>query len=406
MKCILLDRNSKSYRKVIVPIALQSSLVLNSLLALAANQIPSHHDHKRKALQYRWLSLRTLSSRISTIGLADNTDLASASEILGAILMLCLAEVMHGPFQTTNSGNTDMDIHSSGARSILDTPRLLKMNQCNMEMSSFLGQMLSARYALRYTTLAGDADDDVALKNAKYWLSRTTRPRLEINCFAGCSNEMLALLCDIVTCVRQHGRGVLEKPWETRRHLERKVAEITQDQMPTTRDSAEEPQSDGVPAGAASTPEARFLHISEAYKHAVTILLQYLSSPDHPAHHDVIDTSIESILSETYMISALAIPPPGKACRASPLWPAFIAAFHVTRDSSRMKVCWYFEDTMERNPSTCDVLKPMLETIQSVWTHHDLRQAGMCVRDHGDDGTWRFPWEQVLSDKNWMLCWT
>lgn len=405
-KCILLDTDSRSYRNVVIPIALQSSLVFNPLLALAASQMPDRvqdasHMYKETALKYQGYSLRVLARRITMLdGLADR------SEILGAILMLCLFEVMNNTFRPDPLMGMEWNIHSAGAKHVLESPVLDLRFQTNIEMSSFLGQMLSAHHVLQYTTLSSTSDDGQALHTAQYWLSKTTRSCREINCFAGCSNELLAIISNIVNLVRQKryvaGKGV----GVSKAMLENKIEAISQE-LPDfggSRSTANKATTVG-PRGPVLTREERFLHVAESYRLATMILAQYLDAKDLPGENKMIRRSVEMILSEASMKSALSLPPPGKACRSGPMWPVFIASCHATTDNSRVDVVRHFEDTMRRDGSTSDVLGPMMEVIQSVWRQQDLKHVVLAPSGETDTNTWRFPWEEALCKKGWELSW-
>lgn len=394
LRCILLDKDSHSYRKVVVPIALQSSLVFNALLALAASQmLPYQNDSssKQKTLQYQGYSLHTLARRISSIGSGETSE----SEILAAILMLCLLEVMHNTFQRGISDSIDVEVHAFGAQRVLESPTFDSTKPHNVEMSSFLGQMLSARFLLHFTAESDRVGDASAEGRARYWLSKTTRPAQEVNCFAGCSNELLSLLCDIVSAIRQHGAVLFdEENLEALKvSLVARVRQIQQQELLRRESSCQ--------AAAISSEANRFLLIAEAYRHVAMVLIeQYLSLPGQSVDYQEIQEHLKAALSEPSMRSAFAIPPPGKACRSSPLWPVFIAACHITGAAWRADVASYFSDIVAQDYWTVDILSPMLDVIEGVWERQDAD-----VLSPPRDGVWHFPWEEVLADKGWELCW-
>lgn len=397
LKCILLDKDSHSYRKVVVPIALQSNLVFNALLALAASQmLPYQQDwsSKQKTLQYQGYSLRTLAHRISSL---DSGGI-SESEILAAILMLCLLELMHNTYQIGASDSIDVEVHAFGAQRVLESPTFDATKPHNVEMSSFLGQMLSARFLLQFTAKSDRVDDTSAEGRARYWMSKTTRPVQEVNCFAGCSNELLSLLCDIICAIRQHGSiSFDEENLEVlRASMMTRVQQVQQQELLRRESFSNAGQ------GIAISSEAnRFLLIAEAYRHAAMILIERnLCLPGQSVNYQSIEEHIKAVLSEPSMGSAFSIPPPGKACRSSPLWPVFIAACHVTNAASRTDIVSYFTSTVSQDHTTVDILGPMLEVIEGVW---ERQVAGML--NQSSDGIWRFPWEEVLVDKGWELCW-
>lgn len=401
-KCVLLDRHSESYRKIIIPISLQSGLVFRAMLALAADQVRwSTRDPKYQetALLYRGSSLSMLASMIASFnGSTDSNHSLSRTDLLGAILMLCLFESMGNTFKTTAEAPCDWRIHALGARRILDSPLKARHPEYDKDIESFLGHLLSARVVSSSTTLPSYFDEDVSFRDATYWLSKSRRPSEEINCLAGCSNELLQIISETVIMVRQlrqqkkllhdHSKAILEQRLRTLRQS-----------LPIIGGVGQNHQSIGNAVYQKTSTSDRISQIAEAYRHAASILVQYLD-PGVASDNAIVQNAASKILQG--MPLALTLPAPGKAGRSSSLWPYFIASCHILEDDTRVRVLQAFASAMSRDPSTADILEPMLDVIQGVWNQYDLGQDAFTSCDQG---SWCFPWEKVLHYKGWEFNW-
>lgn len=424
-RCILLDKDSESYRKVLVPIALQSKPVIHSILALAAMQMSrrvSGRQYQETALSYRGSSLRMLSQGVGRLaGTASSGHNLSRTEILGMILMLCLYDLMHNTFRVQRSlSNHDWIVHSVGAERLLATSFISDDGQlCDHEISSFLGHLLVARFCLLQSTLPWGYNDQEVFNSTMFWLTKSARPFQEINCFSGCSNELLSILSEITSLIRHYHQSMnlsdsfnVEED-DSKAILEHKLRTLRQElpshTMPGSEDSViASPSSESLVRPTAA--HRRLASVAAAYRHAALILVQYLDESECLNDNESVREAVANILTEQSLRTALCIPIFGKAARSSLLWPYFIAACHVTRDDElRVRTMAEFVAAMQRDPHSADVLQPMLDVVQDVWKQHDLR--GEC--NGGDirlgrsiaDGSWCFPWERALAHRGWQLSW-
>ncbi|KAI1255012.1 hypothetical protein MGN70_003075 [Eutypa lata] len=376
--------------------------LFRAMLALAADQVRwSTRDPKYQetALLYRGSSLSMLASMLASFnGSTDSNHSLSRTDLLGAILMLCLFESMGNTFKTTAGAPCDWRIHALGARRILDSPLKARHPEYDKDIESFLGHLLSARVVSSSTTLPSYFDEDVSFRDATYWLSKSRRPSEEINCLAGCSNELLQIISETVIMVRQlrqqkkllhdHSKAILEQRLRTLRQS-----------LPIIGGVGQNHQSIGNTVYQKTSTSDRISQIAEAYRHAASILVQYLD-PGVASDNAIVRNAASKILQG--MPLALTLPAPGKAGRSSSLWPYFIASCHILEDDTRVRVLQAFASAMSRDPSTADILEPMLDVIQGVWNQYDLGQDAFTSCDQG---SWCFPWEKVLHYKGWEFNW-
>ncbi|KAH8888008.1 hypothetical protein GQ53DRAFT_843772 [Thozetella sp. PMI_491] len=404
-RCCLLDRYSQSYRQVIIPLGLRSQVVFSAMLSVAAGQLRSQVQNAtfyESALHYRGSALRGLSGCLAAA--QEFPSSTRKTEALGAILLLCLFELATTKFMTRDS-QPDWRTHGLGARGIMESPLPSQHPQCDEAVSSFLGHLLSARIVLTHTTLPAMQDEQGLLEDALYWLPRSTRPRQEVNCFTGCSNELLDIILETAVLLRQTRRdGVTMEADDSKLILEQRLENLDQvlptkfaDQSmnSTTMDVATLPVADD------SIP----LRIAEAYRWAAIILVQYMGANEHLNENIAIQNAISYILSDESLHCIFPLPNPGKVGRSSFLWPYFIAACHAAADETRMRILEVFSGAVKLSPSCADVLEPMTEVIQGVWKQHDMEcLAG--VPTNYPQGKWLFPWERVLQYEGWSLNWS
>lgn len=406
-KCSLLDRYSNSYRQVIIPLGLQSATVFRAMLAVAAGQLQSqdrNSAYRETALRYRGSAISDLSNCIAVAHRSPHSS--TRTEILGAILLLCLFELTTANFVIKRPTQQDWQMHGLGARGILESALPSQYPQFDEAITSFLGNLLSARAVLAITTLPTTCDDTSLLSDARYWLSKNSRVPHEINCFTGCSNELLNIIFETVALhwhIRKEKNPVA--PDGSKLMLEERLESLGQ-VLPANDDRESNTAVMTAPAGVVSSAaNPKPLRIAEAYRQAAIILVQYLDPCRSLEENPTIQDAVSSILSDESLLAALPLPSFGKAGRSSFLWPYFVAACHATADEQRLRIMETFNGGRSRHRCSTDVLEPMMETIQSVWNQRDLEQIGVVPPRH--NGTARcFPWEKVLRHKGWSLNWS
>ncbi|KAK4943900.1 hypothetical protein LTR10_016616 [Elasticomyces elasticus] len=407
-KCPFVDGYNNSYRKVIIPLSLQSPLLLNSVLATAANQLKFFDpQYTTTALQYRGTTLRSLT-RVFT---DDNHRALSRTETLGIVLMLCMYDMSNNEScKSSSSAMRDQAwwIHLQGARRLME---LRHDNPCDEAVPSMLGQYLSAYSILAYTTLVDDVQESVIFEGASYWLAQVARPAQEVQCFTGCSHELLGIILDICAQIRARKNNRLDislvdlETW--RRQIEARLHSLVQW---TPAELTSRLQPEGSPGSAASRPHPEDVRnvparTAECFRLAALILVQHLDLNCPLDANPTVAQSVNSIL-KLMGEATQYVPAEGKSGRSSYLWPYFIAACHVKTDDDRA----FILDRMEHMRQvvgafiSTTVLEPIRETVQLVWKQQDLRRHAYPGNSLEREDTC-FEWESVMRALGYRLNW-
>lgn len=420
-KCALLDANRNTYRRVIVPISFHSQLVLQSCLAAAATQMTRLSSHySQAALRYRGSCLKSLHRHIAYLSSGQiPTMVSTKTEILGAILMLCFFDYFNSSFQGSLAHRQQVGwkVHLDGARRILDLKTTTESPQCDQAVSSFLGHYLATHSVFSYTTLTDPSEGEALLRGGRYWLRRTVRPDSEINSFAGCSNELLMILLDIIARVRKAPiNSQRSKSFGT--DMLARLDSLVQ-YSPTTGE--EQPSSPVVgqpldvlilatpttsPSESSFLSQRMNLAVSNAFRHAAIILCHYLIPSTTISSSPRIQQSVSIILSSLYTSFDDLVWPKLDQGHSIFLWPYFIAGCHAFQDEDRIVVATKFRTLRERGESLCRIVDPMLEIIERVWKQNDLETEIVGGRVGGDATSCVFTWERALKRRGWAFNWT
>lgn len=373
--CTLLtaDCQDNGYKHVILPILLNSSLLLKSVLAVAANHLRLQDTRYHiTALQYRGTTLRSLQNLIS------NPGTASRSELLSTILMLCFFDISDGC-------QSDWIKHLRGARRIMMQPSSLSDGHFTTEVMTFLAQYFASHNIMAYTALADPRKEKSLKAGSKFWLKRIIRPEQEIDSIVGCSKELMAIILDISCRVREARNPT------TLTSAEAQSLQIAWKQSMQLR---LETLEQIIPSSSHSTPVAmaRLQYTAEAFRDAALVLLQYLDpqpSSSSTSKTRQLASKILSLLEENCPIL-----PSG--ARNSSLWPLFIAACHVEDDDERLIVLRRF-DRMESRRRFGNIT-PAREIVECVWTRNDLRADDIGQKTRGIGVRNRtFEWEDAMA---------
>lgn len=363
--CSLLDGHDNGYKHVILPISINSPLVMKSVLAVAANHIrfldPTYNI---TALRYRGTALRSLRQMLNT------PNLISKSELLSTILMLCFFDISDGC-------QSDWSKHLKGATRVMMQQFATEDGHLNNTVLTFLAQYFASHNIMAYTALAESSQEKVLKSGGEFWLSQINRPRKEIDSIVGCSKELMTIIFDISCLFRDahelRSSGSLDLKTDRlawKRATETKLKDLQQHVSHVS--------------DATSASVTRLQHTAAAFKEAAIILLQYLD----PEHQSTSDTKTrECVTNVLALLSQCPIDPNG--ARSSSLWPFFIAACHVESDEERIFVLKRFHSMESRK--RFGNIAPVREVVECVWKRRDLQVYGMERSSGVSNG--RFEWE-------------
>ncbi|SPO07233.1 uncharacterized protein DNG_09927 [Cephalotrichum gorgonifer] len=396
--CSLLDSHSNTWRRVIIPISFQSHLILQSCLAAAANQLRHlSPTYSQIALRYHGSCLHSLHRHVSALSSPRNCHSATnvlytKTEILGAVLMLCVFDYSDNAFRKTRS-HAGWKVHLEGARRILESTAATGPGsvspECDRALSSFLGHYLTARAVLSYATLADTAEGESLLRGARYWLLRTVRPAWEINPFAGCSNEVLGILLDVMEEIRRRAGLTRSEGGEDVILLElRGRIDGAVQLLPTSRSTPANSVStddqlswSSLEWGGSVNPSvpsssAMSLTIAEAFRQAAKLLLQYLLADPGGWGGERRGGMRECASAILASLSGLKSSVKVRQGHSIFLWPYFLAACHVVDAGERSAVLDMFRELKGAGKGARSVVVSMVEVIESVWKHSDLQEDG------------------------------
>lgn len=443
-KCPLVDQFNNTYRAVIIPLSLQSPLLLQSVLAAAANQLKFYDaQYTVTALQYRGAALRSLIGALPNQTLVQHRPRSrfplSRTEMLGVVLLLCMYDLSTAqPCKAGLATIRDQGwwSHLVGAQKIMQLP---DDSAGGEKISSMLAQYLSTYSILAYATVVDAEEASIILQGASYWLSQIARPGEEIQCFSGCSNELLGILLDVCANVRawktrggsdgdrncHHNRDKLRE-WKMR--TEERLSSLVQRTPAELALRCETgSQHDTADSGAASEVEISDApgRTAECVRLAVLILLQHLDVDVAVDDNPVVSRSVDSIFK--LMEKGTYLPAEGKSGQSSYLWPHFIAACHVKTDKDRAFLLQQLDQMHQPGAMISKtVLEPIRETVELVWKQQDLKRHAYnqhqdedCRGDGGDGGIGGgggegggradnrscFDWEAIMRAKRYRLNW-
>ncbi|KAH8680069.1 fungal-specific transcription factor domain-containing protein [Tricladium varicosporioides] len=356
--CTLLDGHNNNYRSIVIPLSLHSPLLLRSVLAVAANHVKARNPNLGPiALQYQGSTLKSLSKALS-----DVTCSISKTEMLGTILMLCLFDISRGTAKSWMR-------HLEGARRILELPSFKQGSSFQDAVSSFLGQYFASRSIIEFTTSGDLMDKGFLLDGARYWLNKIARPKEEINCFTGCSNELLEIVVEICERVRAHKQTFwrrdcqAQKKWKA--NIEERLNSLSQSlaTYPMTDPRSSPPQSMPRVSSAASVGNS-----AEAFRQGAILLLHQIE-PYIPSDDLLVRSCTRNILDLMH-----TTPPPLFAARANFFWPYIMAAYYAKLDEDRVLIMSRLSE-MAKYEGFEDINSTQLK-IETFWKRQDLDVAG------------------------------
>lgn len=277
---------------------------------------------------------------------------------------------------------------------------------CDEAVSSMLGQYLSAYSVLAYATLVDDAEESIILQGASYWLTKIARPAQEVQCFTGCSHELLWIILDICAKFRagrknRHGPGPEEdlRLWkmQTEARLQ-SLVQWTPTELSSRFQAACSPPSHHTGRDILNAPA----RTAECFRLAALILIQHLDSEASLDTNPIVAESVQSILK--LMEEGTHLPAEGKSGRSSYLWPYFIAACHVKSDDDRSFILARLEQMRQLGASISKtVLEPIRDIVELVWKQQDLKRHAYVGVLEDEGGA--FEWESVMRALNCRLNW-
>ncbi|KAH8810653.1 fungal-specific transcription factor domain-containing protein [Xylogone sp. PMI_703] len=359
--CALIDARDNGHRNVIIPVSMSSSLLLKSVLAVAANHLRFHDPrHRITALQYRGYTLKTLQQLLQ-----GETHKISKIELLSTILMLCFFDISDG----CKPGWME---HLDGANKVLTQLSSQNNTRSDEAVLSFLGQYFASHNILAYTALAHPTKEreQSLLQGGMCWLKMIQRPEQEIDCIVGCSTELLTIILELSQRIRSQKDTISPQErhqiflWKV--ETERRLTTLVQTPLIPPRTSSSSPSP------ADSQGISTLLNTAESFRKATLILLQYLcpSLSLVSTRQSTIKTCVREILD---LMSSCPISPVG--ARSSSLWPYFIAACHVTEDQDRIFVLRRFDEMESRK--RFGNIRPVREVVECAWKQSDLRADGI-----------------------------
>lgn len=370
--CTLLDGKDNGYKHVIIPILLNSSLLMRSVLAVSANHLRFQDTRYHvTALQYRGSTLRSLQRLIS------NPGKTSKSELLSTILMLCFFDISDGC-------QSDWTKHLKGARQVMMQPYSSPDAHSATEVITFLAQYFASHSIMAYTALADPRKEKSLKAGGKFWLKQIIRPEQEIDAIVGCSKELMGIILDISSRVRDARNPRISMCSE---------AQADQITWKQAMDLRLQTLQQTVPSSPHTTSisASRLQYTAEAFRDAALLLLQYLD-PQPPSLSA--SRTRQWVTDILFLLEKCPINPSGS--RSSSLWPLFIAACHVENDEERLLLLGRFHNMESRK--RFGNIKPVREVVEWVWRRSDLRSNDNGRKDNGN-GIWKgsFEWEDAMA---------
>jgi len=350
--------------------SVQSSLLMTSVLAVAANHL-GFQDPRYSAIafQYKGSTLKSLR-RILTADWRTTSE----SELLGTILMLCFLEI-------SDQCHPNWMAHLDGANAIIGRPSITQDTYSDPILSCFIAPYFAAHNIMAYTAVANPALEPRLLEGGRHWLSKINRPCQEIDCIIGCSKELLSIILETSLQIRRLKKNTspckLRQARAWKDTTERKLGNLKQE-IPGDWSSEQPPSSFHSVIAAWNT--------AEAFRHATVLLLQYLDDQDS-CHESTIQSCVHTILE---LVKQCPIHEHG--ARSSSFWPFFIAACHSTREQDRVYVLNRFR-ALER-PKRFGNIRPARKVIEHVWKQRDLRADDT---DQERCGVRCFEWEDAMA---------
>lgn len=422
-KCTLLDGDANTCRRVIIPISFRSQLVLQSCLAAAANQMTRlQSSYSQAALRYRGSCLTSLHRHIAYLSSGQiPTMVATKTEILGAILMLCFFEYYNDSFKDSiaHRSRAGWRAHLDGARKILELNPTSDSAQCDQAVTSFLGHYLAGHSVLSYATLVEPSEGEALYKGGRYWLRRTVRPINEINPFAGCSNELLAIVLEIIARIRKASLKNSEENKYFAIEMLTCLKSLAQHSPATKEDIHQSTIVSEVldpwdHMTASSHPTTRTSHpvqqtslaVPNDFRHSAVILCCYLDTSIPLTSNAEVQQSVSAILST--LCDGFDAPVWAKVDQGHSifLWPYFIAACHAFQDEDRVVLVKKFRSLAGRTGMLRRVVEPMLDIVQDVWKQHDLEGCASNGQECDNERYFTFSWERALWKRGWAFNWS
>ncbi|KAJ6024740.1 hypothetical protein N7540_005537 [Penicillium herquei] len=321
-ECRLRDGNNNLYRQIIIPIAFESDLLRRSVLAVGANRL----NIQRTALHHEAAVLRALQGRLSDNIVNNDRHRFPRVEILAVVLLLCFYE-LDSPSDRNPYSVQPWRVHMQGAQHITENylpSSSASSSSLESGIISFLAQYFAARCTLTYSaTRVPDGDNDI-LNSARYWLGLIDRPTREINLFAGCSNELLALLLTVAQAVNSNSsrsEGYLLDG------IHQEIQNVRQDVPFTMQSTSTIPQAEGIAMTA------------EAFRLATLVLVESLSADRsndmRSSNRGVKKGAISSLFELLTMRTIPLVSPCGTLGACSYLWPYYIASCHMINQRER-----------------------------------------------------------------------
>lgn len=364
--CTLLDGQDNGYRSFIIPISVDSPLLMKSVLAVAANHLHFQDPRYRIiALQYKGFTLKMLQ-RVFKQG----PQIMSKSELLGTILMLCFFDISDGC-------HANWMMHLGGANTVMKIQSTIQDSRSDAAVSSFIGQYFASHNIMAYTALADPALEKTLFEGGLYWLDKINRPFQEIDCITGCSSEVM----EIILKTSYRIRAQKKMPTSTDRKSIVPWKKKTERQLGCLLQNVPNSETAFLSSAASVVTVTK---TAEVFRHATVILLQYLD-PNATLKASTIQDCVRKILD---IVRTCPIHPSG--ARSSSLWPFFIAACHVTLDEDRIFVLTRFYSLEGRK--RFGNIRPVREVVEHVWKQRDLRG-----NTHGEKwGKRCFEWEETM----------
>lgn len=376
----MLDGRNNNYRSIVIPLTLHSPLLLRSVLAVAANHVKAQNPSLGTiALQYQGSTLKSLSKALSDVACS-----ISKTEMLGTILMLCLFDISRG-------STTSWMRHLEGARRILELPSFKQDSSFQDAVSSFLGQYFASQSIIEFTTSGDLIEKDFLLDGARYWLNKIARPKEEINCFTGCSNELLEIVVEICERARAQTKifwrqdGQAREEWKA--NIEERLSSLNQSlaTCPMTPPRSSPPQQSIVRVSSVASVS----NSTEAFKQGAILLSRQIEPhvyPDDP----LVRSCARNILGLMHTCA-----PPLFAARANSFWPYIMAAYHAKLDEDRVLIMTRLSE-MANDERFGDVNSTRLK-IETFWKRQDLDVAGKAI-DVGASINSKSPSLEPISD--------